>query len=238
MEIAAGFRTADGWDISFGRFVMAFGNVENISDACTVYSDNRYSRILDLLRPGPQHLTTFFAAGSCKLSVAIIPADGDSVLGEGIDGETRERMIAPGNDTFMMVRTVDGTAPAIGASLEVIGSAEKLGRVVSFHWTFRQFAPRLTCDVLEMHAEETIELELYAVGSTLFRSIEGETRFDELAAADADGDGALTLLELDAIPTTDDHRTVAKRIYHGLLRELIIGSDIELCAPTNMPRPG
>src|SRR6185369_10597678 len=84
--------TADGWAITFDRLLIGLGRVQLDGDACTTYSGAAYSRIFDMLAPGPQKVSEQFALGQCAFQFGVAAPSIDSLLGAGVDSADADAM--------------------------------------------------------------------------------------------------------------------------------------------------
>lgn len=224
--------TADGWEISFDRFWASLGDVDRAMGDCAIYSDNHYVRVVDILRPESQRLATLYALGDCRFVVGIMAPRDNAILGAGLDEEAMALMSAPGNDQFI---------ENIGTAVHVAGTARQGERAITFAWFFRGGVPRPMCDSIDVRADDMLSIELRAEPSALFRSradsAETSLRFEELAAADADGDGEVTLAELFVVSAGADEpfASAGERMYRGLVPEVVQGMNVELCLPRRQP---
>jgi len=227
--IASGLTTADGWAITFDRFWLSLGEVRLAGDDCSPYAEGDYLRILDLRVAGAQTLNTSYALGDCELGFQLRAPRDDAVLGTGIDAEIDQWMRTRATDAFV--------TEASGIVLHVAGRAMKAAATLEFAWSFRQRFDYL-CEVITFRGGESRTLDVEIRGAALFHDRTGderaELRFDPLARADRDGDGAITLEELDAVPLDgSDLGTLGTRIYLGLVPELanVRGQDRCFVAP-------
>jgi hypothetical protein len=228
--IASGVTTADGWTITFDRFWLSLGEVRLEGDDCSPYAEGDYLRILDLRVPGAQTLNTSYALGDCELGFQLRAPRDDAVLGSGIDAEIETFMRKPATDAFV--------TDASGVVLHVAGSATKSEKIFEFAWSFRQRLDYL-CGVITFRSGESHTLDVEIRGAALFiertDDERADLRFDPHAAADRDGDGAITLEELEAMPLGDenDRETLGTRVYLGLVPQLanLRGQDQCFVAP-------
>ena len=215
--IASGVTTVDGWAITFDRFWLSLGEVRLEGDDCSPYAEGDYLRILDLRVPGAQTLNTSYALGDCELGFQLRAPRDDTVLGSGIDAEVETFMRTAASDAFV--------TEASGVVLHVAGSAMKSEATFEFAWSFRQRFDYL-CEVITFRGGDSHTLDVEIRGGALFRDRTGDEhadlRFDPHAGADRDGDAAITLEELDAVPlgAGSDFRTLATRLYLGLVPQL------------------
>jgi len=202
--------TADGWEISFERVLVSLGRVSIDGPDCSVYSEPRYGRVLDLLgAPDAQKISESYALGSCDFGFAIGNASSDSLLGEGATAEDLAFLRTAGSDRYQANR---------GISLFVSGHAQKGDDTLSFAWAFRGRARYRECQTtsngvpqgalaLVEDGDITAHVTLHA--EALFAEDPSDPdsvlRFDAIASADAlgDGDGDVTLDELALVPLSE-----------------------------------
>ena len=202
--------TADGWDIGFERLLVSLGRVSLDGPGCSVYSESRYGRVLDLLgAPDAQKISESYALGSCDFGFAIGNAASDSLLGEGATAEDLAFLRTAGSDRYQ---------PNRGISLFVSGQARKGDQVLSFAWAFRGRARYRECQTtvnggaqggLSLAEDGDITANVTLHAEALFAENLGERdsalRFDAIASADAlgNGDGEVTLDELNLVRLSD-----------------------------------
>ncbi|MFT3926827.1 MAG: hypothetical protein QM778_30055 [Myxococcales bacterium] len=198
----------DGWSLHYDKFLVVFHEIE-IADASGEVAEHfAGSKLVDNVVPGRKGLVSFAyveAKHWDRVSYQIKPATPDS-------------QVVAGNaaDRDMMVQN--------GYSVYVEGSATKLGAdgapmTKTFHWGFKTATQYSGCQqaaesgqpiegiVITNGGEDTAELTTH--GDHLFYdrlmasanpAIKTSLRFEEKAAADTDGDGEITLAELEAAP--------------------------------------
>lgn len=204
----AGF--VDGWSVHYDRFLVVFRDITVADDAGHVGAAQRGSVFVDNTKPGRKELARFpdlEAKAWTKVGYAIAPAAADTEIVAGDPA-----------DLAMMVDH--------GYSIYVSGAATKTegGATVTktFHWGFPLATRYVDCH----HEEEgkdtlgvvvtdgsTDTSELTTHGDHFFYdrlqaspdpAVATSLRFDEKAAADeppfGDGDGDITLDELDRVP--------------------------------------
>jgi hypothetical protein len=222
-EHRATFSTADGWEITYNRFLLCLGHVGldqgGPEGDCEPYSHASYVRIFDMLQDHPQTVATLHAVGRCQLRFSLWSPREEAVRGEGVSADDEALIRSVAGDAF-----VDGN----GVVAHVEGRALKLDRVVRFQWSFRQNFGYSGCGVVAFRARATETAELLVRGTTLFRDGVEDTnptlRFDPYAMADANADGDITLDELGRVPAGQDAApagTLAQRLYLELVPALV-----------------
>jgi hypothetical protein len=198
----AGF--VDGWSLRYTKFLVAYRAFTVADEAGHVVASLDAPRLVDNVKPGRKLLATFAgleAKAYERVAYEIAPATSASVL-----------VGATPADLALMVEH--------GYALYVEGSADKPadgGPAVhkSFRWGFASATRYFDCHA-EEDGKDTLGVvvtrggvdttELTTHGDHLFYdrlqsspdpAIRTSLRFEEKAAADADGDGEITLDELD-----------------------------------------
>jgi hypothetical protein len=110
--------------------------------------------------------------------------------------------------------------------VHIEGSARRSNTTLTFSWSFRQSFDYETCDVMSFEGGVSQEVHLKIATLLLFRADlnteSAEQRFDPYAAADADGNGDITLAELGAVSIDSVDRTasLAERLYLEIVPQL------------------
>ena len=158
VALGAGVTTADGWTISFDRFLISLGEVELEGDDCTSYNETDYLRILDLRAGAPQKLSTPYARGSCELTFRVASPREDVALGTGVTAADVILFRTAASDAFEQ---------NAGLTLLVAASAEKAGAVERFEWGFRRGIQYEDCRLgdaagvqLESRDDESVNLRI------------------------------------------------------------------------------
>lgn len=206
--------TVDGYQIGF-EFVRASIGQPELSDqrddggTCSEYYNPQYSRLFDFVAlDSPQKVGLAYALGHCPFGYAVRFPNYDAVLGTGATPEDAEYMRTPESDDY---------ATDAGISLWVAGLAiGDNGVIKSFKWEFREYMGYRDCWIsggdklhstfaLATNQRLTLNVEIQA--EALFRDqldpAVGMFRFQPFADADANGDGAVSLDELDAVKLSD-----------------------------------
>lgn len=191
---------ADGWSASFDRFVIVLGDVtlENADGGRAVVGG---LSVYDLVTAGPH------AVGTTE------PLDATSWSRVGY------RMAVATPDTEVHPSASDDDRALMrdqGYSVYVEGSASDGTSTKTFRWGFSDSVRFGDCvdvgggqqtDGVVVTAGNTIDVELTVHGDHFFyddlQSSDAALRFDNLAAADADMDGEVTLDELAQVPLAD-----------------------------------
>jgi hypothetical protein len=218
-------RFVDGWSVTFDRFLVKLsgGFSENGGgrgpsggdDDCVVYSDRPGSnRLLELGLPsgtaGDLHgarQQAGFVRGlgeKCRFGISLAPYRADDlVLGAGVSSSD--------------VSTMEGSSSSDGALVYARGSGTKEGRTVRFSLLFTTPQSFHDCGTGSMGEGGTIRIDSNATVEALV-TLHGERlfadelrpnttlRFEPFADADArygDGDGEVTMKELEKVPLAD-----------------------------------
>lgn len=193
----------DGWALHYDKFLVTFAGITVADAKGTTAATLTDARLVDNTKAGRKDLVTFDGVDAQawdRVSYEIRPAAADALL----IGATED-------DRTLMS---DG-----GFSLYVAGSATKGAVTKTFHWGFTTATRYHDCTqpaesgapiegvVVTVGGTDVSELTTH--GDHLYydrlkaspdSSIQTSLRFDEKAAADANGDGEITLAELDAAP--------------------------------------
>lgn len=200
-----GIVTADGWTISLQRFLLATGNLdfENDDVTCNSYAEARYDRLFDFTAvTGREKLGTAYGLGSCAVEFRLRAPSFDVLLGPGATASDVE---------FMRIEASDRFEEGERVSLLAIGTATRGEEKKQFEWVFRRSYELTNCKkdgggfttTLELTEGASSELRIEVRPEELFRSLPddaAELRFQPMADADADGDGAVTMEELSKAP--------------------------------------
>ncbi len=198
---ASGF--VDGWTIKYEKFLVAFHGITVADGKEQIAATMVGSKLVDNAKKGKKQLVAFpdlEAKSWDKVSYQIRPAT-----------VTSDLLGATEDDRTMMV--------ANGYSVYVQGAATKGDVKKTFHWGFTTATQYKDCqeeadngraragivvtnggiDVSELttHGDHFFYDRLKASPDP---AIKTSLRFDEKAAADVDGDGEITILELAAVP--------------------------------------
>ena len=202
--LTLGIETADGWQIKVERFLLATGNIdfENDDVGCTSYAEARYDRLFDFaVVTDRQKLGTAYGLGTCRVEFRLRAPSFDALLGPGA---------TPADVAFMRLRASDRFAENERVSLLAKGSATRGTEVKRFEWVFRQSFEMTDCKAegggfmttVKLTEGASSELRIEVRPEELFRALaddSAELRFQPMADADADADGAVTLEELSKV---------------------------------------
>jgi hypothetical protein len=184
----------DGWSVRFDKFLVVVRDV-TVADGAEVGGRQDGAILFDLTRPGPHAVVTFR-----DLAAKSWPAVRFQIGPSGAD-------VAPGPGV------TDGDKALLGtASLRVIGAASRGPTQKTFDWSFTRATSFEGCrgarDGREIVGAMTTvggvdRIQLTIHGDHLFyddlQSADAKMRFDAIAAADVNGDGAVTLAELEGV---------------------------------------
>lgn len=204
-----GFTTSDGWQVRFDRFVTSIGDLELDDDedgagddSCNDYSEADYTRLFDFSVATPGKIAVVYGLGSCSAQFEVGSPQSNTVLGDGVSAADLETMRIEDTDAW-----VENERTALIAR----GTATRAGETKSFDWVFRRSIDIEDCktsdgdgaySVIQLAGEESYERTIEVRGEELFRELPTDGAplvFDRIAEADADGDGEVTLEELDAV---------------------------------------
>jgi hypothetical protein len=194
---------SDGWTVSYDKFLVNFQNIVVADARGGMAASMQEARLFDNTLPGVKSIVDFDgvpAKAWDRISYEIAPVTAATELG----GDTPEA------DKALML--------AGGYSLYVSGTARKDAVEKRFSWGFAIGTRYAECSSEQDGRDEagvvvtnnaSLEAQLTTHGDHLFYdrlqaspdpAIATSLRFDTLAAADADDDGEVTLVELEATP--------------------------------------
>ncbi len=206
-----GFQTDDGWTIQFERLLAGLGSVALRGEECADYSNTRYDRLFDFTVPGAEKLGEVYGLGTCDVRVRLTSPSDDALLEKGTTAADLAFMREPTvelPDNLPISGFGDFT---LGTAAYARGIATRAGVTKRFDW---QFSGRISIgdcvnmpddkptSAFELRGGDDLRPKVTFHGDELFRaSAENEAplRFDELAAADSDADGNVTLAELEKL---------------------------------------
>lgn len=199
--IVSGVVTADGWNVTFDRVLIAIGRT-SMSDQCARYSDADYDRLLDVTHKADQKLSILHGIGQCDFRFRVQSPTTDALLGDGVSEDDKTRLRTPGGDPYI---------PLGGVGIDLAATATRNGTTKRFHLMFRPRVRYGNCKLvpdagpavdLASGVDEVFDIRIEAE-AVLRDDVDAATaslRFEPFAAADADGDGNVTLDELRKVP--------------------------------------
>jgi hypothetical protein len=202
--VAHGVTSADGWSISFDRVLVGIGN-EGLGEACSIYGEANYDRILDVTSEANQHLGILHGIGQCDVDFRIAAPSTDAILGDGVTEDDKTRLRTPGGDAY---------EPSSGIAADVAATATRAGVTKHFHLSFRPRIRYQRCSLdpdagqpeVDLASNVDLTYDIRIEAEALLRDdvdVAAHLRFDPFANADKDGDGTVTLDELRAVPIED-----------------------------------
>ena len=200
-EAVTGF--VDGWSVKYDKFLVNYQNIVVADAARRQTAAMTTSKLFDNHVSGVKSIVDFEgvpAQAWTQVSYQIAPVTAATELGDGATEADRQLM-------------TDG-----GYSLYVEANATKGKQTIHYAWGFA-----IATQYNECHSEQggkdeagivvtnnaSLDVQLTTHGDHLYYdrlqassdpAVKTSLRFDDLAAADKDGDGELTLDELDAAP--------------------------------------
>jgi hypothetical protein len=187
---------ADGWAVRFDEFLLLLSDIHARSS--NAEQSRRFDRpqLVDLVNPGPHDVASFELRAQAwpEFGYSIRPADSDDVFHQAVSDAQRERMLGAGYSVYISGRATRGdetktfawgfaTTTQYDECVSVANGRQVPGFVVSAGGTQ---AVQIT-----IHGDHFFYDDLASEAAV--------PRFDALAAADADGDGDVTLDELSAV---------------------------------------
>lgn len=186
----------DRWTVRFDKFLVALSRVEIRREGGEVAASAPGSRLFDTTQPGAKRVAHFEGISEGRypaVSFVVAPVDATTTIAT-----------ASADDLARM--------RAGGFSVYVSGTAEKGAKAKRFAWGFATATRYEQCRGVKDGVEvlgavvadgrtDTAEITIH--GDHFFyddlQAEQAKLRFDPLAAADADDDGAITLEELAAV---------------------------------------
>ena len=201
-DVMAGFVTDDGWTLRFDRFVAALGDVALDGAYCVDYGLSTYHRVYDFAAADTSKVSLHYALGTRCSILFWLRSPGDAaVVMAGVSADDLALMRDPELD---VVR-----GELLPVSLMVVGEAERDGVRKRFRWLIRKEHRISTCfagggivNDVDLEADNPVVYELEIRPRELFRLLpidRSPVEFGRIAAADRDGDGEVTLAELDEV---------------------------------------
>jgi hypothetical protein len=200
-----GFETEDGWTVTIDRLLLGIGALELEGDGCNHYGQTRYTRLFDFtVGDQPHRVGIAYALGDCDLGFDLRTPESNSLRGPGV---------SEGDIAAMRAATVDAWVfEAEPTSVLVIGGASDGARQVRFEWRFRKQYEIKACSegptgepgtAVAIEGEAELGRLIAVDARELFRgddeAEEMPLRFGEMADADANGDGDVSLAELEDV---------------------------------------
>lgn len=200
------FATDDGWEVTFSAVLMGIGALELEGSDCVHYNQTRYTRLFEVTTPdaNAQPVGLAYGIGDCDLGFDVRTPESNSLLGEGATADDITAMRAEVDDAW-----VSEPEPT---SVHVRGEATRQGQRKRFDWRFRkQYEIKQCADgssgapgtSMTIDSDQVFQRSLAVDPRSLFRDdhdSETPATFAEMAGADVDGDGAITLDELETVP--------------------------------------
>jgi hypothetical protein len=206
--------TVDGYQIGFEFVRASIGQPYPADDRgddggpCSEYYSPQYSRLFDFVAvEKPEKVGLAYALGTCPFAFFVRFPNYDVILGTGATVEDGDYM-----------RTAPDGEPSMdtGISLWVSGLATKDNVVKTFKWEFREFMGFRDCwlpdgdqkqETFMLTSGGSLTLNVEIQAEALFRDqldpSAGMFRFQPFADADTNGDGAVSLSELDAVKLSE-----------------------------------
>lgn len=212
-NVLDGHVSDDGWSIRYERFVTALGDVRLTNEECNDYSGTRYEWLFDFTELGEPHKVGLaYGIGKCSVTYRMRDASNDTVTGPGT---TEDDVL------FMRIEGTDEYNEGQETALWLIGEATKDDVTKRFEWLFRSSYTLTKCQQvddenarhisnMELEGGDEHDFSITIRPQELFRErADGDAavRFEPFAAADADGDGWVTLEELDEVPANPEGLT-------------------------------
>lgn len=188
----------DGWSVKYTRFLLAMHKIEVADQDRNVGAALATPEVFDMTKAGDKEIATFALEAKPwpHVSYELGPITPDAVPGQ----------LATQDDVALLASE--------GASIHVEGDATgPKGETKSFDWSFSKPTAYVDChgdqdgkdvDGVLVTNGGTEHVQLTIHGDHLFyddlQAPEAVPRFQALANADANGDGKITLDELDIVP--------------------------------------
>ncbi|WP_044246457.1 hypothetical protein [Chondromyces apiculatus] len=190
---------ADGWEVTFGKFLVVLRNVTVADGEGQVGARMEGSVLVDHVAAGVKPVASFGALEAktwSEVSFEISPVDAETALVSATEA-----------DKQLMVDA--------GASVYVEGQASKGDVTKQFVWAFEDATAYTSCrgdkdgketEGVLVTSGGTDSVELTIHGDHLFyddlQADNAVLRFEAIAGADANDDGEVTMAELSAVPLT------------------------------------
>jgi hypothetical protein len=203
--LTQGIDTADGWHITFDRFLLALGNLdfENDDVTCNSYAEARYDRLFDFTVAGREKLGTVYGLGTCRIEFRLRAPSFDALIGPGATASDVPLMRIEAADHYQMEQG--------RVSLLVLGAASRGEEKKQFFWMFRRSYELTNCEApgggylttVELTEASSSELRIEVRAEELFRAAPDDSApllFQPMADADTNADGYVIFEELALVP--------------------------------------
>lgn len=202
-HVKFGFKTSDGWSVTFERAIASLGSIDFDLDTCIEYGEAHYRRVIDYAVADRERLAIIHGLGECGVEFRIDSPSDDSLLGAGVSEADLALMRTEASDPY---------AEDARVSLWVRGRATKAGVTKSFDWKFRHGYELNHCQnpgggrfvsEVDLQSGQTLAWTIEVRVEEVFRVATDDRapiELDALAAADADDDGKITFEELAVAP--------------------------------------
>ena len=192
----------DGWTVKYEHFLVSFANITVQDQASATAASMPGNMLFDNHVPDVKSIIDFHdlpAKAYTQVSYEIAPPTADGQAGPNVDYDLRLKMIEEGYSVY-----VEATATRDDDELHFAWGFPIATRYVDCH--SEQGGRDERGFVIRNNA--TIEVQLTTHGDHLYYdrlqaspdpSVPTSLRFDAIASADEDGDGEITLEELDAV---------------------------------------
>lgn len=197
----------DGWTIAYTKFLIVIADVSVAEEGKAPAARQATPKLFDMHAPGRKSVAVFTdlpGKAYTHVSYAVTPATEALELGEGATDADKQRMVQG------------------GYSLYVEGSVVRGPTTKSFAWGFTTNTLYDRCKgevsgketdgvVVTNGGDDAVEITIH--GDHLFyddlQAPEAKVRVDNIANADADADGKITLEELAAVDLADTTKITA-----------------------------
>lgn len=189
-------KVEDGWSIKYSKFLVSVGGITVADAGGQVAAQMTGSKLFDMTKPGVKPVVRFDglpAKSWDAVSFEITPVTAETELAVAAEAD-KQLMLAGGYSVYIDATATKGavtkkytwgftTATAYRQCQADVGGKETLGVVVTNGGTDE---PQIT-----IHGDHLYYDDLQDPAS--------KVRFDNIAAADADNDGVITMAELSAV---------------------------------------
>lgn len=197
----------DGWTIRFTKFLLVISDVSVAEDGKEPVAKLATPKLYDLHAPGPKPVATFTDLPSkpyTHVSYSVSPAAADVEIGGGASDADKQFMVDNGYSVYVEGNLVkDATSKTFSWGFDTSTIYDKCEGEVSGKKT-----PGV---IVTNGGDDAVELTIH--GDHFFyddlQADDAKVRVDNIANADADGDGAITLEELAAVELADRTKITA-----------------------------